>query len=154
MTTVKHYVEHYFDTSLTFWKHTLTRMHSNRMRTARSSSRLWGGGGGICLSACWGLDPPGLGLETPSARPPTPPCVWAWVPPCPDPLPGVGLETPQTPNLPPGPGPWHPQPVNRILDTRFWKYYLAPTALLAATILWSRVLVTAKRLISVFLKLL
>ena len=58
-------------------------MHSSRMHTARSSSRLleWGGWG-ACLSACWDThhlpgcgpgDPPGVGLETPS--------VWAWRPP-------------------------------------------------------------------------
>ena len=42
-------------------------MHSSRMRTARSSSRL---PGGVCLSACWDTTPPpGVGLETPQARP-------------------------------------------------------------------------------------
>ena len=78
-----------------------TRMHSSRMRTARSSSRLRGAGG-VCPSAC--LDTP------PTLRPPR---VWAWrppgcgpgdspgcgpgdPPPCPDPPSsplGVGLET-------------------------------------------------------------
>ena len=71
-----------------------TRMHSSRMRTARSSSRLLGEGG-----VCWdtapqpgpghplsgvGLDPPGVGhLDTPPGQtsPNTPP-------------PGVGLESP------------------------------------------------------------
>ena len=89
-----------------------TRMHSSRMCTARSSSRLLGD---VCLSACWDT-PLGLGLETPHP-------------------PGVGLETlpparflnlptgcgpgdPPTrpPNLPPGSGPKHP-PMNRITDT-------------------------------------
>ena len=42
-----------------------TSMHSSRMRTTRSSSRLvWGG---VCLSACWGT-PSGVGLETPVNR--------------------------------------------------------------------------------------
>ena len=64
-------------------------MHSNRMRTARSSSRLLGG---VYLSACWDT-PVGLGLDTPR---------------------GVGLETPpsQTPQPPPGCGPGDP-PVDR-----------------------------------------
>ena len=52
-------------------------MHSSRMRTARSSSRLLGGGGSASVHV--GI-PPGVGLETP--------LVWAWRPPC------VGLETP------------------------------------------------------------
>ena len=105
----------------------VTRMHSTRMRTARSSSRLLEGG--VCLSACW--DPP--------------PWAWTW----PTPL-GVGLETPlgvgletlwcgpgdptplaKPPNIPPGCGPGDPHPVNRILDTHFWKYYLALTSLRA-----------------------
>ena len=65
-----------------------TRMHSSRMRTARSSSCQ-----GVCLSACWNTAPP----------------VWSWRTPWPDPSisplgvaqarplnfpPGVGLETP------------------------------------------------------------
>ena len=73
-----------------------TRIHSSRMRTARGSSRQLGG----CFSACWdtppqvwawrtplplgmGLEdpPPGVGLETPLARP-------LKLPP-----PGVDLET-------------------------------------------------------------
>ena len=41
----------------------ITRMHSNRMRAARSSSR-WGEGV-VCLSACWETPPPGVGLEIP-----------------------------------------------------------------------------------------
>ena len=66
-----------------FWncrKINLTRMHSSRMRTARSSSHLLGGGArGVCLSACW-----------------DPPWVWAWRPPSQIPqLPPlvVGLKT-------------------------------------------------------------
>ena len=90
----------------------ITRMHSSRMHTARSSSRLLGGG--VCLSACWdtppwvwawrpsqcgpGNPPPGIGLETPPGQTPQlPPWVWAWRPP-----PG------QTPQLPPGCGPVDP----------------------------------------------
>ena len=42
-------------------------MHSSRMRTVRSSSRL--SRGGLCLSACWDTTPPGA--ETPPwSRPP------------------------------------------------------------------------------------
>ena len=66
-------------------------MHSSRMCTVRSSSRLLGGGG--CLprhAACWDThsprcgpgDPPGVGLEIPPARPFNLPLwVWAWRPP-------------------------------------------------------------------------
>ena len=74
-------------------------MHSSRMRTIRSSSRLLRGG--VCLSACWDTHPPGLGLDTPTRPdPPTSPL-------------GQGLDTPgQTPNLPPGSGP-RPYPVDR-----------------------------------------
>ena len=64
----------------------LTRMHSSRMRTARSSRCLLGGIGGVCLSAYWD----------------TPPSVWAWTPPLARPPTSplsVGLKTPpgQTP---------------------------------------------------------
>ena len=46
----------------------LTRMHSSRMPTIRSSSHL-SRGEGLCLSACWDTNPPGPG--TPSgSRPP------------------------------------------------------------------------------------
>ena len=85
----------------------LTRMHSSRMHTARSSNHQ----PGVCLSACWihpprcgpgeppkcgpgEPPPPGVGLENlPLARPPqlgleippgqtpqAPPWVWAWKP--------------------------------------------------------------------------
>ena len=65
-------------------------MHSSRMRTARSSSRLWREGLPQCM-----LGYTRLGLDTPLTL---------------DHPPGVGLDTPpvQTPNLPPGPGPRHP----------------------------------------------
>ena len=73
------------------------------MRTVRSSSRLLVGG---CLPHCmveYTDPPPGVGLEIPLARPLNlPPRVWAWRP-----------------------------PVDRIVDTRFWKDYLAPTSLRA-----------------------
>ena len=83
-----------------------TRMHSSRMHTACSRSRLLGG---VCLSACWDIHTPlvwvwrppslGVGLETPLARPLNfPPWVWAWRPPC-RPL-----------NFPPGCGPGDPPP--------------------------------------------
>ena len=61
-----------------------TRMHSSRMRTARSSSRQSGRGLPQCmlgytnpLPGCGPRDPPGMGLET------SPPRVWAWRPPPP-----------------------------------------------------------------------
>ena len=95
-----------------------TRMHSSRMRTARSSShQLWG----VCFRACWDTLPPGVGLETPPRCGPgatldvglEPPQVWAWRTPMARPLNlplGVDLETPpgQTPQLPPGGGPGDP----------------------------------------------
>ena len=70
-----------------------TRMHSSRMRTVRSSSRLLGG---VCLSACWDAHPPGPG---PGPQPPTPPALGL------DTLPGLGLDTSpaRPPNLPPRP---------------------------------------------------
>ena len=120
-----------------------TRMHSSRMRTASSSSRLLGKGG-VSLSACWDThhpwgepgDPPRCGPGDPSGQTPQP-----------HPL-GVGLETPPARplNFPPSVGqetlPGHtpqppswvwawrparhagipppaPPPVDRILDTRF-----------------------------------
>ena len=93
-----------------------TRMHSSRMHNAHSSSHLLGG---VCLSACWDT-PQGVGLETP------PPL-------------GVGLETckacwdptPWRParhaGIPPAMHAGIPPPSNvyGILDTCYWKYYLA-----------------------------
>ena len=94
----------------------LTRMHSSRMRTARSSSRLLRG---VCLRACW--DTP------PRCGPGDPPWMWAWRP-----------ILARTLNFPPGCGPRNLQcmlctppppetcckacwdttpPVNRITDT-------------------------------------
>ena len=68
-----------------------TRMHSSRMRTTRSSSRLLGKGEGAggCLPQCMLENPLGVGLDPPL---------------------GVGLETPpgQTHKLPPGCGPGDP----------------------------------------------
>ena len=43
---LKLFISVYLDT-------TVTRMHSSRMRTVRSSSRL--PGGGVCPSACWDM---------------------------------------------------------------------------------------------------
>ena len=84
----------------------VTRMHSSRMRTTRSSSHLLGG---VCLNACW--DTPGCGPgDPPRPDPSTFPRMWAWRPPRPDlatsPL-YVGVETPQARplNSPPGYGP-------------------------------------------------
>ena len=85
-----------------FWSHNikfyvrlkiicLTRMHSSRMRTARSSSRLLGG-----LPQCiLGYSPSGLGLETPLGVGLETPWLWDWTP-----L-GVDLD-------PPGCGPGEP----------------------------------------------
>ena len=50
------------------------RMHSSRMRTARSSSRLLPGG--VCLSACWDTSP--RAWRPPGQTPQHPPWVWAW----------------------------------------------------------------------------
>ena len=92
------------------------------------------GGGWVCLSACWDRPPMGVGLETPPGQTPQlPPWMWAWRPPTARPL-----------NFPPGCGSgnlqgmlgyhppycnacWDTTPsVDRILDTCYWKYYLAP----------------------------
>ena len=67
-------------------------MHSSRMRTARSSSRLlWG-----CLPQCiLGSPPPSVGLDTPRCRPGDPPRCGPGDPPTPGPSTsplGVGLE--------------------------------------------------------------
>ena len=83
-----------------------TRMHSSRMRFARSSSHLLG----VSASVHAGIHPhQGVGLEIP------PPQVWAW-------------RLPRS-DLPSSPWvwAWRPPPVDIILDTRFWKYYLAQT---------------------------
>ena len=40
-------------------------MHSSRVRTAHSSSRLLGS---VCLSACWDQTPPGCGPGDPRGR--------------------------------------------------------------------------------------
>ena len=55
----------------------VTRMHSSRMRTARSNSHLLGG---VCLSACWYIPQCGPGDPPPRPDPSTSPL-------------GVGLET-------------------------------------------------------------
>ena len=80
-------------------------MHSSRMRTARSSSRLLG----VSASVHAGIHlfPPGLGLNTP--------WVWAWRPPPARPInfqPGCGPgETPsQTPQPPSLVWAWKPPP--------------------------------------------
>ena len=79
-------------------------MHSSRMRSARSSSRLRGKGG-VCISACWDTPlwawpghPPGLGLDTPPGVDlDSPPRCGPGLPlsqiPQPPPL-GLGLDTP------------------------------------------------------------
>ena len=87
-------------------------MHSSRMGTARSSSRLLGA---VWFSACWDPPPPGVGLETtplgvglktPNQTPFFAPGAWAWRPPNPPTSPGCGPGDP--PNLPPGCGPGDP----------------------------------------------
>ena len=103
----------------------ITKLHSSRMRTARSSSRQPAGGGGRggSLPQCMlgYTNPPGVGLETPlSAGLETPlpdvgletPQVWAWR------HPHMGLETPSgcgpgdapchTPQAPPWVWAWKP----------------------------------------------
>ena len=88
-------------------------MHSNRMCTARSSSRLWGGSTSVHV----GIPPLGVGLETPPGCGPGHP-------------PGVGLDTPpgQTPQLPPWVWAWRParHAGNTPPDTCkvCWKYHL------------------------------
>ena len=132
----------------------LTRMHSSRMRTAPSSSHRGGGLDLIPLNfplGCGpGPDPPqfppwvwawtwspsispsSLGCGPGPDPPQFPPRVWAWRPPLgPDQTP-PGAGTPQHPRTslvagtPPLPQEQVPPPVDRILGTRFWKYYLAP----------------------------
>ena len=92
----------------TLWILFITRMHSSRMCTARSSSRLLGGlpqcmlgyppGVGLETPLCVGLETPGCGPgDPPRPDPSTSPCVWAWNPPPPWPDSstshlGVGLE--------------------------------------------------------------
>ena len=55
---------------------------------------------------------------------------------------GVGVSAPRGGSAPGGGGSGIPActeqtpPVNRILDTRFWKYYLAPTSLRAVMTIW------------------
>ena len=95
-------------------------MHSSRMRTTCSSSRLLEGGG-LCLSTCWDTPPPGLGLDTPPGvgLDPPPRCGPGPLPqvglntehPQPDPPTsplGLGLDTPRPDPPPPGPVPRHP----------------------------------------------
>ena len=102
-----------------------TRMHSRRMSTTHSSSRLLGG---VYLSACWDTPqvlawrPPSVGLETPPrcgpgdlprCGPEEPPRCGPGDPARPDPstsLLGVGLETlpGQTSQLPPWVWAWRP----------------------------------------------
>ena len=88
-------------------------MHSSRMRTARSSSRLLGGSASVHAGIHTppppeglDLDPQDVGLDTPLARPP---------------------------NLPFGPGPRHP-PVIRMTDRQVYKYNLRKLRLRAVKI--------------------
>ena len=89
-------------------------MHSSRMRTARISSCLLGGGGGVCLSTCWDTPPPRVLAWRPplGQTPQLTPWVWAWRPTWPDPSTPrcIGLETPlvRPLNFPPGCEPGDP----------------------------------------------
>ena len=140
----------------TWCLHEPTRMHSSRMRTTCDSSCPWRGGRSASVHAgihnppwvsAWRLpwvwawrpipprcgpgDPPGCGPgDPPGQTPQLPPWVWAWRPPMQGML-GYHLQ---------GMLGYHLQcilgyaegmmhsvpPVDRILDTLFWKYYLAP----------------------------
>ena len=91
-----------------------TRMHSSRMRTARSSSRRDGEGSasvhaGIDPHQVWAWRPLGCGRgDTPQPDPPQlPPWVWAWRPPWPDPLNfPLGCGPGDTPGQIPSTSPW------------------------------------------------
>ena len=48
--------------------------------------------------------------------------------------PPATMSTPQQPSMPPATMHAPLPPVDRIVDTRFWKYYLAPTSLRAVMI--------------------
>ena len=104
--------------SLKGWvSHTLniaqTRMHSSRKRTVRSSSR-------------WGWSPPDIPLE--QTHPPPSPLTlgtsWKQTPPQ-EQSPRRIRHTPPRADTPLGAG---TPPADRILDTRFWKYYLSQTS--------------------------
>ena len=90
-----------------------TRLHSSRMRTARllpiSPSMHWSQGGVCSGRGCLPLVPGGL-LRGGA-------CLWSQR---------------VYPSMQWG----RPPPVNRILDTRFWKYYLAPTSLWAVKMIF------------------
>ena len=85
-------------------------MHSSRMRTVHSSSRLPGGGMPQCML---GYTHRGPGPGQPGPGPGNPPKAWAWKSPgqtLQPPLPGPGPRHPpgRLPNLPLVPGPKHP----------------------------------------------
>ena len=99
-------------------------MHSSRMCTSRSSSRLmaWGRG---CLPQCmlgyppspqvWAWRPPRCGLETPQVWAWKPLRVWAWrPPPC------------QTPQLPPWCGPGNPPSPGQTPQLPQWVWAWRP----------------------------
>ena len=136
------------------WKYVQTRMHSSRMCNARSSSHHRGSTSPRAGTPQAGTPQAGIlpravtppRADTPLSRP----LVWAWKPPQPD--------SPQLPpwvwawkparhaGIPPLPEDllqgtakyWDttcnactdttPLPLDRILDTRFWKYYLPQTS--------------------------
>ena len=127
----KHYIIHHSIVLVTLYQVELelTRIHSSRMRTVRSSSRLLGG-----LPQCMlgytphlSLNPQGLGLQTPPARPPSSPLGMvlqiAWASPSTPPRYGPGDSPLTRPlNILPGYGPADPplpaRPPN--LPPRVW----------------------------------
>ena len=60
------------------------------------------------------------------------PCTPPWIKPCTPPLNKTMHASREQPHTPPWEQP-HMPPPDRIVDTRFWKYYLAPTSLRAVT---------------------
>ena len=102
-------------------KYFYTSMHSSRMRTARllpvSPSMHCGGGCLFWGCLLWGVSAP-RGVSAPVGCLLPGVCLW---------LGGGGVY----PSMQWG---RHLLPVDRILDTRFWKYYLAPTSLRAVKI--------------------
>ena len=81
---------------------------------------------------------PGVPMHAPSEQPCTPP----WEQPC-MPPPGATMHLPlpeqpctppqEQPHMPPPGATTHAPPCGQNVDTRFWKYYLAPTSLRAVT---------------------
>ena len=111
-------------------KYFYTSMHSSRMRTARllPVSPSMHCGGGCLLWGCllWGCLLPG-GMSAPRGCLLPGGCLLLWGVCSRGSASGWGVY----PSMQWG---RHLLPVDRILDTRFWKYYLAPTSLRAVKI--------------------